>query len=155
MVAILKTTFSNAFSWIKRLVLYYVSNFTYDYIVLIVLIDNKSALILELAWHEQVTSHYMKQGRPKSPTHLCGTRRRWVKRQLSILVWDRNALYSPYHVFLAVFHINNIKSHIYVKFHSMQTRGGGGGGGINQFVIHFNSAPLTIRPLDMLLQIKL
>ena len=41
-------------------------------------IDDKSALVQVMACRRRAKSHYLIQGRPSSPTHARGTRRRWV-----------------------------------------------------------------------------
>ena len=76
MAAILQTTFSNAFSWMKN----FVFRFEFPW---------SSSLMVQLAmsqhWFkywlgtEQATSHYLNQCWPSSPMHICGiTRVRWV-----------------------------------------------------------------------------
>ena len=42
------------------------------------LTDDKSTLVLVMAWCRQATSHYLNQCWPSALTHICGTRGRWV-----------------------------------------------------------------------------
>ena len=41
---------------------------------------DKSALVQVMAWCRQATSHYLNQRWPRSLTHICGTKRRWVNK---------------------------------------------------------------------------
>ena len=71
MFTISQTTFSNAFPWMK---IY--KNFTSLF--------PRVPLIIFQHWFrwwfgaDQATSHYLNQCWPSSPTHICGTRGRWV-----------------------------------------------------------------------------
>ena len=81
MTAISQKTFSNAFSWTKRFIFRFENHWG---LFSGVQIDNKLALVQVMACRrEQATSHYLNKCRPSSPTHICDTSGRWVKRPVT------------------------------------------------------------------------
>ena len=76
MAAILQTTFSNAFSWMKMLKFWFNSHWIFF---------TRVQLTINQHWFRDwlvacaAPSHYLNQCWPSSPTHICGTRGRGVK----------------------------------------------------------------------------
>ena len=71
----LQKKFSNAFHSIKMF------EFRLKFHTSLILrspIVNKSTLVRVMTWCRQATSHYLRQCWTSSPTHICGTRGRWV-----------------------------------------------------------------------------
>ena len=78
MVAISQTTFSNAFSWMKSFVFWFEFHWSLFLRVQLTICQH---WFRKWPGADLATSHYLNQCWPSSPTHICGTRGRWVKGQ--------------------------------------------------------------------------
>ena len=92
MSTISQTIFSIAFSWMTIFVFWF--KFHWSLFV-------KLQLTISEHWFrywlgaEQATSHYLNQCWPCSPTHICGSRGRWVTCGLVKLSFEHNELSHP------------------------------------------------------------
>ena len=82
MVAILKTTFSGALSWMKMLEFWF--KFHWNLFLGVQLTINQHWFRQWLD-AKQATSHYLNQCWPSSLTHICSTRERWVSELDNII----------------------------------------------------------------------
>ena len=74
--AISPTIFSDEFSWMKIFTFWLKFHCCLSPMVQLTIIKH---WFRQWLGTEQATSHYMNQCWPDSPTHICGTRARWVK----------------------------------------------------------------------------
>ena len=83
MATISKTIFSDAFLWMKSFVFWLkmsLKSLQKDPI------NNIPALVQIMTWRWIATSHYLKQCWPDPLMHICGTRGRWVKKYVFMLM---------------------------------------------------------------------
>ena len=84
MAAVLRTTFSNSFSWMK--IFEFRLKFRRNMFPGVQLTISEHWFRWWLG-AEQETSHYLKQWWPSSTTHICVIRPQWVKRKDFALKW--------------------------------------------------------------------
>ena len=84
MDAILQTTLSNAFSWMKML------KFRLTFHWSLFLINNIPALVQIMAWRRPGDKPLSEPIMVRLPTHICVARPQWVKRHNCLHFWSRD-----------------------------------------------------------------